>query len=61
MEEARKIEEGVTQELKITGGREGSYYWVSGARKPVGFLGPAQSTLVGRVDHEVWQQGSYHR
>ena len=29
-----------------------------GARKPVGFLGPAGSTLVGRVDHPNWHQGS---
>ena len=30
----------------------------SGARKPVGFLGLAGSTLVGRVDHPNWHQGS---
>ena len=29
-----------------------------GARKPVGFLGPAGS-LVGRVDYPSWHQGSY--
>ena len=42
---------------------EGSFYSVywyvgSGARKPVGFLGPLGSTLVGRVDHPVWHPGS---
>ena len=30
----------------------------SGARKPVSFLGPVGS-LVGRVDHPSWHQGSY--
>ena len=29
-----------------------------GARKPVGFLGSAGSTLVGKVDHPNWHQGS---
>ena len=28
------------------------------ARKPIGFLGPAGSMLVGRVDHPNWHQGS---
>ena len=32
-------------------------YMGSGARKPVGFLGPVGS-LVGRVDHPVWNPGS---
>ena len=29
----------------------------SGARKPVGFLGPVGSMLVGKVDHPDWHQG----
>ena len=57
--EGRKLEEGVNSRGKIYTQREGSCYPVyryvgSGARKPIGFLGPAGSTLVGRVDHPSW-------
>ena len=52
----RKLEEGVNSRGRITLIKQGSFYWVylhvgSWARKPIGFLGPAGSTLVGRVDH----------
>ena len=48
---------------ELHSGKQGSCYRVyqhvgSGARKPAGFLGPAGSTLVGRVDHLNWHQGS---
>ena len=60
----RKLEEGVNSRGRITLIKQGSCYRVyrhvgSGAKKPVGFLGPAGSTLVGRVDHPNWHQGSY--
>ena len=62
-EKGRKLEEGVNSRGGITLIKQGSCYWVyrhvgSGARKPVGFLGPASSMLVGRVDHADWHQGS---
>ena len=57
------MEEGVNSRRRITLRKEICFYWVyrhvgSGARKPVNFLGPAGSTLVGRVDHPNWHQGS---
>ena len=63
IEEGRKLEEGVNSRERITLEKQGSCYQVYrhmglGARKPVGFLGPAGSTLVDRVDHLVWYQGS---
>ena len=59
----RKLEEGVNSRRRITLIKQGSCYQIyrhmgSEARKPVGFLGPAGSTLVGRVDHPDWHQGS---
>ena len=55
---------GLTPGDELHSEKQGSCYWVyrhvgSGDRKPVGFLGPAGSTLVGRVDHPDWHQGSY--
>ena len=49
---------GLTPWGRFTLREEGSFYLVyrymgSGARKPVGFLGPP-GLLVGRVDHPSW-------
>ena len=53
---------GLTPEKELHSSKGSCYrvYWHvgSGARKPVSFLGPAGSTLVGRVDHLDWHQGS---
>ena len=54
---------GLTPGGELHSEKQGSCYRVywhvgSGARKPVGFLGTAGS-LVGRVDHPSWHQGSY--
>ena len=62
-QKGRKLEEGVNSKGRITLIKQGSCYRVywhvgSGARKPIGFLGPAGSTLVDRVDHPNWHQGS---
>ena len=62
-EKGRKLEEGVNSRRRITLRKQASCYRVywhvgSGARKPVGFLGPTGSTLVGRVDHPDCHQGS---
>ena len=62
-EKGRKLEEGVNSRGRITLIKQGICYRVYrhvglGARKPVGFLGPVGSTLVGRVDHSNWNQGS---
>ena len=58
-----KLEEEVNSRGRITLRKEGSCYRVyqhvgSRDRKPVDFLGPAGSMLVGRVDHPNWHQGS---
>ena len=62
-EKGRKLEEGVNSRGGITLIKQGSCYRVyqhvgSGARKPVGFLGPAGSMLVGRMNHPNWYQDS---
>ena len=54
---------GLTPGDELHSEKQGSCYHVyrhmgSRARKPVGFLGPACSTSVDRMDHPNWHQGS---